>query len=118
MPPGERKRNGYGAEWLRDSSANPRCEAGATRCQFPCCRSLCLQPCHGEAIRPPTRDVGVWLSLVEHLVRDEGVAGSNPATPTNKSLRFAAREFLTFFRGNGGGAGLSSSRAIADIDLR
>ena len=26
---------------------------------------------------------GVWLSLVEHLVRDEGVAGSNPATPTN-----------------------------------
>ena len=26
--------------------------------------------------------VGVWLSLVEHLVRDEGVAGSNPATPT------------------------------------
>jgi hypothetical protein len=25
----------------------------------------------------------VWLSLVEHLVRDEGVAGSNPATPTN-----------------------------------
>src|SRR5262249_15188808 len=27
--------------------------------------------------------VGVWLSLVEHLVRDEGVAGSNPATPTS-----------------------------------
>jgi hypothetical protein len=27
-------------------------------------------------------NVGVWLSLVEHLVRDEGVAGSNPATPT------------------------------------
>ena len=25
----------------------------------------------------------MWLSLVEHLVRDEGVAGSNPATPTN-----------------------------------
>ena len=27
--------------------------------------------------------VGVWLSLVEHRVRDAGVAGSNPATPTN-----------------------------------
>jgi hypothetical protein len=27
----------------------------------------------------------VWLSLVEHLVRDEGVAGSNPATPTNST---------------------------------
>ena len=26
----------------------------------------------------------MWLSLVEHLVRDEGVAGSNPATPTNQ----------------------------------
>ena len=26
---------------------------------------------------------GVWRSLVAHLVRDEGVAGSNPATPTN-----------------------------------
>jgi hypothetical protein len=24
----------------------------------------------------------VWLSLVEHRVRDAGVAGSNPATPT------------------------------------
>src|SRR5215471_1629070 len=26
--------------------------------------------------------------LVEHLVRDEGVAGSNPATPTNKISGF------------------------------
>src|SRR6266481_2070287 len=42
-----------------------------------------LQPGSGRAIRPPAKDVGVWLSLVEHLVRDEGVAGSNPATPTN-----------------------------------
>ena len=25
----------------------------------------------------------MWLSLVEHLVRDEGVVGSNPITPTN-----------------------------------
>lgn len=25
----------------------------------------------------------MWLSLVEHYVRDVGVAGSNPATPTN-----------------------------------
>lgn len=30
--------------------------------------------------------VGVWLSLVEHRVRDAGVAGSNPATPTNLVL--------------------------------
>ncbi len=29
--------------------------------------------------------VGVWLSPVEHCVRDAGVAGSNPATPTKIS---------------------------------
>jgi hypothetical protein len=34
----------------------------------------------------PYRGIGgVWLSLVEHLVRDEGVVGSNPITPTNLS---------------------------------
>src|SRR5437763_11122958 len=27
-------------------------------------------------------DVGAWLSLVEHLVRDQGVGGSNPLAPT------------------------------------
>lgn len=26
--------------------------------------------------------VGTWLSLVEHSVRDAGVAGSNPVVPT------------------------------------
>jgi hypothetical protein len=28
-------------------------------------------------------DFGEWLSLVEHLVRDQGVGGSNPLSPTN-----------------------------------
>ena len=28
-------------------------------------------------------DVGMWLSLVEHSVRDAGVGGSNPLIPTN-----------------------------------
>jgi hypothetical protein len=32
------------------------------------------------------RLVGEWLSLVEHLVRDQGVGGSNPLSPTNLSL--------------------------------
>ena len=30
----------------------------------------------------PIRNVGEWLSLVEHLVRDQGVGGSNPLSPT------------------------------------
>ena len=30
-----------------------------------------------------TKFVGEWLSLVEHLVRDQGVGGSNPLSPTN-----------------------------------
>ncbi len=29
--------------------------------------------------------VGTWLSLVEHRVRDAGVAGSNPVVPTTAS---------------------------------
>ena len=29
---------------------------------------------------------GEWLSLVEHLVRDQGVGGSNPLSPTNSFL--------------------------------
>src|SRR5437667_1174627 len=32
-------------------------------------------------------DVGEWLSLVEHLVRDQGVGGSNPLSPTNYPKR-------------------------------
>ena len=36
-------------------------------------RRYALQPMFGE-----------WLSLVEHLVRDQGVGGSNPLSPTNK----------------------------------
>ena len=32
---------------------------------------------------PQRHCVGEWLSLVEHLVRDQGVGGSNPLSPTN-----------------------------------
>ncbi len=35
---------------------------------------------------PGFHHVGEWLSLVEHLVRDQGVGGSNPLSPTNLSL--------------------------------
>ena len=29
--------------------------------------------------------IGAWLSLVEHLVRDQGVGGSNPLAPIQQS---------------------------------
>ncbi len=32
-------------------------------------------------------DVGMWLSLVEHSVRDAGVGGSNPLIPTISNFR-------------------------------
>ena len=35
--------------------------------------------------------VGTWLSLVEHSVRDAGVAGSNPVVPTISEQIFAMR---------------------------
>ena len=35
----------------------------------------------------PFSFVGEWLSLVEHLVRDQGVGGSNPLSPTNTLIR-------------------------------
>jgi hypothetical protein len=31
--------------------------------------------------------IGMWLSLVEHLVWDQGVAGSNPVIPTTQKRR-------------------------------
>jgi hypothetical protein len=40
--------------------------------------------------------VGEWLSLVEHLVRDQGVGGSNPLSPTNYFNRFPSRKFSFF----------------------
>src|SRR6266436_5263258 len=89
MRPVERKRNGGGAA-RRSRWCPPQTSVFARR--YPPLRGpgllamgfwQCLQPSSGSAIRPPAKDVGVWLSLVEHLVRDEGVAGSNPATPTS-----------------------------------
>jgi hypothetical protein len=39
---------------------------------------------HSRSFQRPS-EVGEWLSLVEHLVRDQGVGGSNPLSPTNLS---------------------------------
>ena len=47
--------------------------------------STCL--CHGGAT-DYTKNIGAWLSLVERLVRDQEVEGSNPSAPTNFSNNF------------------------------
>src|ERR1700735_5084973 len=39
-----------------------------------------------RAFPPVRRSIGEWLSLVEHLVRDQGVGGSNPLSPTTHSI--------------------------------
>src|SRR5436305_2510832 len=74
-----------------------------------CCGSS-FQFCNKKRPAQPLRlFVGEWLSLVEHLVRDQGVGGSNPLSPTNISLalslfsHFAAIDFPPLFgttRGN------------------
>ena len=38
-------------------------------------------------------DNGVWLSLVERIVRDDEVAGSNPVTPTIETNTVCIRFF-------------------------
>ncbi len=45
-----------------------------------------LRRCRASQVRL----VGEWLSLVEHLVRDQGVGGSNPLSPTNIFNNLAA----------------------------
>lgn len=35
--------------------------------------------------------IGMWLSLVEHYVRDVGAAGSNPVIPTIYMVRLGVR---------------------------
>jgi hypothetical protein len=45
--------------------------------------------------------VGEWLSLVEHLVRDQGVGGSNPLSPTNsfQAIAVTRSEYILAARG-------------------
>src|ERR1700752_1352938 len=53
-------------------------------CYNDVCESRSEPPeCGGFASFPRSAHVGEWLSLVEHLVRDQGVGGSNPLSPTN-----------------------------------
>ena len=59
----------------------------------------------------------MWLSLVEHLVRDEGVAGSNPATPTSIKLILKAppRQFARQLSPRPGSAAAAIITTISTI---
>ncbi len=41
--------------------------------------------------------VGTWLSLVEHCIRDAGVAGSNPVVPTSNIKELGPADTGPFF---------------------
>lgn len=41
--------------------------------------------------------IGMWLSLVEHYVRDVGAAGSNPVIPTKNGKQIALLCGLFFY---------------------
>jgi hypothetical protein len=43
--------------------------------------------------------VGEWLSLVEHLVRDQGVGGSNPLSPTILFMHLLHFCFFAYIEG-------------------
>ena len=61
-----------------------RCEARVSASAAYCAAKTTLRFLIGT-ILCPIQTVGEWLSLVEHLVRDQGVGGSNPLSPTNLS---------------------------------
>jgi hypothetical protein len=87
-------RNGFAARAVRGdatgiygvaSDTNAR-EPASTMLYFGLARPVKLTPVSMRYARLVCRTVrifvGEWLSLVEHLVRDQGVGGSNPLSPT------------------------------------
>ena len=63
---------------------------GSQRLSAHVCSAILEQPEPLRKVRgSPAFHVGEWLSLVEHLVRDQGVGGSNPLSPTNSFQQLA-----------------------------
>src|SRR5215472_10488769 len=56
----------------------PACKHGAIHANV----IIWVQSIEAHAGHMAPSNVGEWLSLVEHLVRDQGVGGSNPLSPT------------------------------------
>lgn len=67
----------------------------------------------------PVRLIGLWLSLVERLVRDEEAAGSNPVSPTTFTTPywefFGAVPAAGLNSGNGASTGSSAFFSLSFI---
>ena len=79
----------FRGELHRGSGRNSRDRRSAISDPKTICRKAfsALAGAKTRRYKPPPQ-VGVWLSLVEHCVRDAGVGGSNPLTPTILSKGF------------------------------
>src|SRR5947208_7671260 len=80
-----------GTRTCRDTRANSVCFT-----DIQCHERLNRLPCNAKYAKygraPPWRcrsdeQFGLWLSLVERLVRDQEAVGSNPTSPINNSQR-------------------------------
>ena len=69
------RHGGAGCSGRRSAASSGRSAPRGIDASHPSC--YFLAPLRGGLL------FGEWLSLVEHLVRDQGVAGSNPVSPTN-----------------------------------
>src|SRR5579884_646910 len=78
---------------------------------------------HCGSLQAYTKNIGEWLSLVEHLVRDQGVGGSNPLSPTISFQQLAkspGQEGLhkrVYFHRAGCWPGLNSRQTLAAAKL-
>ena len=61
-------------------------------------------------------NIGVWLSLVERLVRDQKVGCSNHLTPTKEKNRYLRLSVFSFYRINSKGDS-NTSRRLTTIQL-
>ena len=72
--------------------------------------------CRSRVLHP----VGEWLSLVEHLVRDQGVGGSNPLSPTIQINRLHSHRIMhgSLVQGRHWGRNSSSVQLTVETGFR
>ena len=61
--------------------------------------------------------IGMWLSLVEHYVRDVGAAGSNPVIPTKIHFGGTLRGVAQLVARTSGGRGAAGSSPVTPTKI-